>query len=114
MAREGELDPRTANVSFVWGVVVGDPDGEHNIGRIYYWYDPQGRLPAVDDSDFRVQHPEIGDTAWARLFYEAFDRGQTKFERKVLLKVPAMLEAVAGRSAFGIGRLFGPKAPPNA
>jgi hypothetical protein len=114
MAREGELNPRTASVGFFYGADGDYPDGEYNVGRIYYWYDPEGRLPTVDASDFRAQHPEIDDTTWARLFYEAFDRGEIAFERRLLSGSPAMFENAAGQSAFGIGRLFGPKPPPTA
>jgi hypothetical protein len=109
-----ELDPRTANVSFCYGVVAGDPDCKCCTGRVYYLYDPERRLPAVDDWEFRVQHLEIDDATWSQLFYEAFDRGEARFEERMLSCCPSMTETSAGQLALGIGRLFGPRLPQNA
>src|SRR5262245_7361616 len=93
------LDPRTANVGFQYVEVF---PGSGCIGRSYYWYDPAGRLPAIDAHEFREMHPEIDDDGWQRLFYEAFDRGETGFEERCVAE---------GHSPLAIGRLFGPRPP---
>jgi hypothetical protein len=104
---EQQLDPRTAYVGFRWGEIVpGDPC----IGRIYYWYDPKRRLPAVDDWDFRRQHPEIADREWQQLFYEAFDRGETEFEHEFAAGTNTPL----AKAALSLGRMFGPRPPGKA
>jgi hypothetical protein len=108
---EGEqgLDPRTAYVTFYWGEIV---PGTECVGRIYYWYDREGRVPAINDWDFRPQHPEISDREWKRLFYEAFDRGETEFETGMVASgVLAGLSAEARDSALSLGRIFGPRPP---
>ena len=71
---QGRLDPQTANVGFDYR----DLTGGGCVGRVYYWYDPSGELPSVDDWDLRPQHPEIDDRTWQQLFYDAFDRGETE------------------------------------
>jgi hypothetical protein len=79
MTNESSLDPRSANVGFCWGVIGDYPNGEYNIGRVYYWYDPDGASPTVEDWDLRQRHREISDADWKRLFTEAFDRGERRF-----------------------------------
>jgi hypothetical protein len=74
-AEKGEqmkLDPQRANVDFVYDEVV---PGTGCFGRAYYWFDPAGLLPAVDDHDLRRQYPEVDDEEWRRLFREAYRRG---------------------------------------
>jgi hypothetical protein len=66
-------DPRRANVDFRYGEIV---PGCGCIGRIYYWYEPDGVLAAVDDWDLKKQYPEIAEEEWDRLFREGFARGQ--------------------------------------
>jgi hypothetical protein len=72
-----KLDPTTANVAFDY-VCIGDPEGEYNVGREYYWYDPKPREPAIKDYDFRRQRPEYDDREWDRLRGEAFKRGRAE------------------------------------
>jgi hypothetical protein len=48
------LDPTQASVAFGYEDLGG---GCH--GRVYYWYDPQGRLGAIVDQEFRTWHPEV-------------------------------------------------------
>ena len=74
-----KLDPTTANVAFDY-VCIGDPEGEYNVGREYYWYDPKPREPAIKDYDFRRQRPEYDDREWDRLRGEAFKRGRAEIE----------------------------------
>jgi hypothetical protein len=103
---EQQLDPHTANVGFRYGaIVLGHPC----FGRIYYWYDPERRLPAVDDWDFRSQHPEISDLEWGRLFYEAFDRGETEFECGFGTAADTLV-----KGPLSLGRMFGPRPPSKA
>ena len=71
---ERMLDPRTANVDFAW-----DDLGDGCIGRVYYWYDPNRELPAIEDWDFRAMHPKISDPEWRRLFSEAAERNDEDF-----------------------------------
>jgi hypothetical protein len=99
------LDPRTAFVAFVHGD-LGDQPGEC-VGRIYYWYDPERRVPAVDDQDFRAQHPEIDDESWDILFYEAFNRGERAFTSHLVREHPELVDS----PALSLGRLFGPTKP---
>jgi hypothetical protein len=102
-----QLDPHTANVGFVYGDLGGGC-----FGRVYYWYDPYGDLVAVDDHDLRPQHPEIADDDWARLFYEAFDRGETEFVADLGATLPdAIGDLEAAGQASAIGRMFGPRPP---
>jgi hypothetical protein len=96
---EPKLDPRTSNVAFNYEPFGDYPDGDYNIGRVYYWYDPNGSLPAVYDDELRSAYPELSDREWQQLFYEAFDRAQTEFEAELAAK--GMIDAV--------GRLFGPR-----
>jgi hypothetical protein len=67
------LDPFTANASSCRG-----GDGHR---RLYYWYDPDGARPAVDNFELRAQYSEIGDDEWGQLFGRAFRRGQIDFTR---------------------------------
>jgi hypothetical protein len=95
------LDPKTSNVSFSYEPIGDYPDGQYNIGRVYYWYDPSGLLPAVEDYELRSEYPELSAREWQRLFYEAFDRDQSEFEATLAAK--GLTDPV--------GRLFGP--PPT-
>jgi hypothetical protein len=104
-AENQRLNPHTANVHYGYDCLVGDGSC---VGRVYFWYDPAGLLPAIEDSDFRPQHPEITDSEWDRLFYEAFDRGQTEFEMEVFATLP---ESELVRSVIDLGRRFGPRKP---
>ena len=72
------LDPRTASVGFYWSDLTGEDDyGE----RIFYWFDPNGKLPAVNNWELRKQHPEIDPQDWNLLFYAAGQRGETSGHR---------------------------------
>jgi hypothetical protein len=95
-----QLDPRKAWVGFSYEEVI---PGYGCVGRTYYWYDPARRLPSVDDHEFRAEHPEIDDREWQRLFYEAFDRGETEFEQHFI--------AEHGEPPIPVGRWFGPRLP---
>ena len=106
-------NPTTAHVFFRYDTFGDYPHGEYNIGRVYYWFDPQGDTQAVDDHEFRERHPEISDTEWKRLFYEAFDRGETAFVNNALAEDPTLLDSEEGRLVWGLGRMFGPR-PPRA
>jgi hypothetical protein len=75
--KRSRLDPRRANVGFSWEDLGGGC-----VGRVYYWYDPDGNRPALNDHEFRGQHAELNDEQWPRLFYEAFDRAETEFVEK--------------------------------
>jgi hypothetical protein len=100
-AEPPKLDPRTSNVSFSYEPIGNYPDGDYNIGRVYYWYDPNGSLPATDDEELRSQYPDLSEREWQQLFYEAFDRGQSEFEAKL-----------AAKGIFDpVGRIFGPRPP---
>jgi hypothetical protein len=102
MPEDYKLDPRTADVHYEW-----EDFGQGTVGRVYYWFDPEGRAKAVDDDEFRARHPEYDDRTWQRLFYEAFDRGQTAFETSVKARCsdPGMDRVLS------LGRLFGPRPP---
>jgi hypothetical protein len=98
-----KLDPNTAYVSFSYEDLGG------NFGRVYYWYDPDVKGSTIDDWEFRAQHAEIGAAEWDQLFYHAFDRGATDFER--------LFDGDAStNSVLSCMRLFGPQKPdpPNA
>jgi hypothetical protein len=91
------LVPCTANVSFCWD---DDHDG---VGRVYYWYDPDGVRPALDDFEMRAQYPEIGDDEWGQLFGRAFRRGEIDFAhrqvadaRRTIEEYEALLAAEEG------------------
>ena len=51
--RKGETrmpDPRRACAYLAYGL-VGDPDGEHNIGRFVYWYSECSSAAPLTESD---------------------------------------------------------------
>ena len=100
-----ELDPRTASVMFSYEPIGDYPDGEWCTRRVYYWYDPEGRAASVEADEFRRRHPDVDDREWDRLFYEAFDRGETEFERQLFECCPCAAEMPS------LGRLFGPRPP---
>jgi hypothetical protein len=100
-AEEPTLDPKTSNVSFSYEPFGDYPDGEYNVGRVYYWYDPNGNLPTAYDEELRSEYPELSDREWQQLFYEAFDRDQSEFEAKL----------AAEGVTDPVGRLFGPRPP---
>ena len=103
---DSELDPRTANATFCW-----DDLGDGCVGRVYYWYDPTGHPPAIDDWDFHPMHPEISDREWERLFYEAFELGENRFSAAYRSSdAPSDTLALVSR----LGRLFGPRPPREA
>src|SRR5262249_25721940 len=103
MAKQSSLNPHTAYVGFTYEAFGKYPDGDYSIGRTYYWYDPEGVKPAVDDYDFRQQHPEIDDREWQRLFYEAFDRGEREFEREFLQSLGGHSTTLESDHALNIG-----------
>jgi hypothetical protein len=72
---ESKLDPTTAGVFSDWVWIGNYPEGDWNVGRGYFWYDPTPREPAINDDDFRRQHPEYDDREWNRLLREALKRG---------------------------------------
>ncbi len=103
------LDLRSANVSFTYEPFGDYPDGEYYVGRDYYWYDPTGRLPSMNESVFRSQHPEIDDREWEELFYQAFDRGETAHVAKMTRQNPELYSTPQGRELLAMGRLYGPR-----
>jgi hypothetical protein len=105
---KSELDPRYANVGFRYDEIV---PGYGCVGRVYYWYDPNLKLPAIDEHELRSQHPEIGDREWDRLFYEAFDRGEKEFVERALVADSELDSSPTGRQVLALGRLFGPRRP---
>jgi len=105
---KSDLDPRSANVNFHYGEIV---PGDGVYGRVYYWYDPDGRVPAIDEYEFRSQHPEISDREWERLFYDAFQRGEGEFEEMMFGPQPELDDSAKIQSASTLGRLFGPRPP---
>jgi hypothetical protein len=96
-----KLNPATASVFFSYEAFGDYPGGEYCLGRTYYWYDPEGRLPAVRDQEFRPKHPEISHADWVQLFLEAFDRGETAFVTKAQLSDPTPADSDSG-SACGV------------
>ncbi|MDX6591744.1 MAG: hypothetical protein QOJ13_940 [Gaiellales bacterium] len=68
------LDPYSAEVGFTYENIGG---GCH--GRVYYWYDPEGHVPTIEDHEFRQQHPDISDESWRGLLHDAFMRGEHRF-----------------------------------
>jgi hypothetical protein len=67
---DSELDPRTANATFCW-----DDLGDGCVGRVYYWYDPAGKLPAVDDYDLRRRFRAIDGRLWRAFLSAACGHG---------------------------------------
>ena len=111
MSESSSLDPYTAYVGFEF-VPAGDyPDGDYCVGRNYYWYDPERKVPKIDDYDFRRQHLEIDDREWQRLVYEAFDRGERDFERGFGQLLGGHATTGEGQAALSLGRVFGPLPP---
>ena len=70
------LDPRTAEVGFCWDYIV---PGGNCVGRVYYWYDTEETVPAMDDSDLRELYPGIPSDEWRQLRRAAFARGEERF-----------------------------------
>jgi hypothetical protein len=76
MTNSPRLDPRTAIVVFNYKPFGDYPDGDYCFGRVCYWCDPAGILPAVSDGELRSQYPRIGENLWNRLFREACQRDE--------------------------------------
>jgi hypothetical protein len=68
----GQLDPRTGYADWCYGLI--DPPENGLVGRTWYWFDPERRLPAVDDDDLRALYPEIDGPTWRRLLDDAIGR----------------------------------------
>jgi hypothetical protein len=105
------LDPSKANVGFSWAPIGDYPDGEYNVGRMYYWYDPAGIEQAISDHDFRPQHSEIEDREWRQLFNAAFDRGERQFLQSLKTERPELFESKDGMRTAFLGYIFGPCRP---
>lgn len=99
LAEPGHLDPRDAHANWQYGVVAGDPEGEHNTGRVAYWYDPE-RDGAFSDDEMRAAWPELLE-GWHALKHTAYLRAQEAGEAEG--EFPDLLP-------FGMshGGLFGP------
>jgi hypothetical protein len=109
-----ELDPHTASVGFLFeqfGVVSDGDDRETIMGRVYYWYEPEGTGPVVEDADLCAQHLEIPPEPWRQLFCAAFDRGQRAFLLTVKREYPAMFRSEKGLRHVFVGYQFGPCPP---
>jgi hypothetical protein len=109
--RSSDLNPATAHVAYRYEPFGDYPHGEYSTGRVYYWFDPETDAPAVEDFEFRNRHPEISDTEWERLFYEAFDREETALRNDAVARDPTLLDSEEGRLVWRIGRMFGPRPP---
>ena len=104
-----KLDPRTASVTFAY---ANRGSAEHPCyGRSYYWYDPDGEEPSIDDWVFRDEHPEIDDDEWLRLFAAAFDRGERSLLLEMKQERPEMFESDDGLRSAMLGYIFGPARP---
>jgi hypothetical protein len=80
--------------------------------RVYYWTDPKQQIhERVEDADLRMQHPEIDDAEWRRLFAEAFDRGEREYLKELQGQHPAWFTSEAGRQAAFVGYTWGPCDP---
>jgi hypothetical protein len=102
------LDPHTAHVQFRYEDLGGGC-----VGRVYYWASPTGERTAISDADFRRQHPEFTDGEWARLFRQAFERGEDVFVRELRHSFEQQGFDVSSepvRRVLAIGRTFGPSA----
>ena len=98
------MDPHTAYVDYTFDYL--SPDDDWAVERVYYWFDPESPLPAVDDEEFRLRFPEISDDRWRSLFCEAFERGQRLREAEMRRRGESE-ESV--QTWGGIARLFGPR-----
>jgi hypothetical protein len=68
------LDPRTAHANWEYGV-IGDPEGDYCIGRVTYWFDPNGDGPVVYGDDMWAAWPTLHDQ-WQELKTAAYARCQ--------------------------------------
>jgi hypothetical protein len=68
------VDPHTAYANWAYGVVAGDPRGEHSVGRVVYWYDPDGDV-SFRDEEMRDAWPEL-QSEWDALKHAAYVRCQ--------------------------------------
>jgi hypothetical protein len=105
------IDLTTAHVEFSYEPIGDYPDGDYNIGRRYYWFNPGDPESFAWDHDLRDEHPDVGDHEWQRLFYEAFVRGQKAYRDELLREQPDLADTEIGRGILMVGELFGPRPP---